>query len=140
MEASHLLDVDGLQGPIDALAARGYQVRVGSANRWVLDRCRIRWGRVLEVGPDDAVVLSRPLEWVGGALREGAARQERVVTRREGRALVADVAPGDWCSLHWDWVCARLDRRELASLRSWSAAQLALVNGLPHPAPAAVLS
>ena len=37
----------------------------------VLDRCRVRWGRVVSVSGPEAVVRSRPLEWDGRALLLG---------------------------------------------------------------------
>ena len=60
--------------------------------------------------------------------------------RRDGLGLAGSSQPGDWCSLHWDWVCERLDLRGLTALSRYTAAQLAVVNGTPFPAPAAVLS
>jgi len=106
----------------------------------VLDRCRIRWGQVVDVVGDRAVVRCRPLEWDGRVLREGAPRVEQVVTAVDGLGLAGPLVPGDWCSLHWDWVCERLDRRRLAALRSRSRRQLAVVNAVPFSAPASVLA
>ena len=73
-------------------------------------------------------------------LREGAPRLEQVVTAVDGLGVAGSVAPGDWCSLHWDWVCERLDHRRLVALRSRSAGQLAAINALPFSAPATVLA
>ena len=106
----------------------------------VLDRCRIRWGRVVDVVGDRALVRSRPLEWDGRALREGPARIEPAVVAVDGLGLAGPLLPGDWCSLHWDWVCERLAPRRLAALRYRSNRQLAAVNALRIPGPAVVLS
>jgi hypothetical protein len=106
----------------------------------VLDRCRVRWGRVLEVRGPRAVVASRPLCWDGRRLLLAAERPEEVLLRVDGLGLAGPVQVGDWCSLHWDWVCERLDRRQLSALVHRSAAQLAAVNRMPFPAPAAVLA
>ena len=54
--------------------------------------------------------------------------------------LAGAVEPGDWCSLHWDWVCERLTPRQLAGLRRHTLAQLDVVNGVAVPAPNAVLA
>jgi hypothetical protein len=105
----------------------------------VLDRCRVRWGQVVAVYADRAAVRSRPLVWDGRSLLLGPPREETAQVRLDGRALAGVLTPGDWCSLHWDWVCERLDRRGLAALRHYSARELALVNALPTPPPAAVL-
>ena len=106
----------------------------------VLDRCRVRWGRVVEVNGPRAVVASRPLCWDGRRLLLGAERHEDVVLRMDGLGLAGSVAVGDWCSLHWDWVCERLTQRQLRALCRYTASQLAVVNRTPFPAPAAVLA
>ncbi|HET9020820.1 MAG TPA: DUF6390 family protein [Ornithinibacter sp.] len=106
----------------------------------VLDRCRIRWGQVVDVVGGQAVVRSRPLRWDGHRLLLAEPVEEDVVVRRDGLGLVGELEPGDWCSLHWDWVCERLDLRGLTALSRYTAAQLSVANGTPFPAPAAVLS
>jgi hypothetical protein len=106
----------------------------------VLDRCRVRWGRVISVAGAEAVVLSRPLLWDGRSLYLGKPREERAVCGIDGLALAGTVHPGDWCSLHWEWVCERLTPRQLAALRHHTLAQLEVVNGVVVPAPNAVLA
>ncbi len=107
----------------------------------VLDRCRIRWGKV--VGTTDsgvARVLSRPLEWDGRRLTLAGPREEQAVTQLDGHGLAGTLKPGDWCALHWDWVCERLEPRQLLALRWHTQRQLDLVNAQAFPAPAAVLA
>lgn len=106
----------------------------------VLDRCRVRWGRVIACSAGRAVVRARPLVWDGRALTLGAPRIETAIAAEDGTGFVADLAPGDWVALHWDWVCERLSPGQLGALRRSTADQLALVNGASHPAPAAVLA
>jgi hypothetical protein len=96
----------------------------------VLDRCRIRWGRVLHVVGTEAIVATRPLTWDGVSLGLGRARPEAVHLGRDGTNLVW-VSPGDAVALHWDWVCERLDRDRLARLRADTSRQLAMVNRDP---------
>jgi hypothetical protein len=107
----------------------------------VLDRCRIRWGEVVAITGDGchARVMSRPLAWDGRRLRLAAAREELAVLRVRGLGLSGPLRPGEWCALHWDWVCDRLDRRQLHALRRYTLGQLAIVNGQQFPAPSAVL-
>jgi hypothetical protein len=105
----------------------------------VLDRCRVRWGEVVAVTGGMVTVRSRPLTWDGRSLRLGAPTLEQAVGARDGLALAGELRPGDRVALHWDWVCDRLTTRQLGALRHYTARQLAIVNGLAHPAPAAVL-
>jgi hypothetical protein len=103
----------------------------------VLDRCRIRWGRVLAVVDDTAAVESQPLEWDGRRLVLGAVRDEMAVTGEETMRLSRGLTPGDWCSLHWDWDwdwdwdCDRLKPAQVRSLRHYTQTQLAAVNDAP---------
>lgn len=89
----------------------------------VLDRCRIRWGKVVSVDGAAIEVLSRPLIWRAGGLALGEAGAE-VVQPAPGAAVEVD----DWVSLHWQWVCDRLTTRQLADLRGYSDRHLRLVN------------
>ena len=106
----------------------------------VLDHCRIRWGRVLGIDGDNALVSSQPLQWDGKRLHLGDPRPEHVVIAAAGRRLATDATPGDWCALHWNWVCDRLTRRQAQNLRYETQAALNVVNQMARPAPAVVLT
>ena len=94
----------------------------------VLDRCRIRWGKVAAVEGDSVVVLSRPLTWDGRRLALGPYRAETVTRGMGGTALAGDLEAGNAVALHWGWICSRLSRRQLANLRRNVEAQIAIAN------------
>jgi hypothetical protein len=94
----------------------------------VLDRCRIRWGRVLAVQGDQAVVESEPLTWDGDTLSLGPPRAETVVQSLDGVGMIGGVAPGDHVSLHWEWICDRLSDVQVGRLRRFTERHLAIVN------------
>ena len=104
----------------------------------VLNRCRIRWGRVESVIGDSVVVTSRPLVFDGSRLALGAEQPEVARCSIEGTGFVTDLIPGDVVSLHWDWVCDRLSPTGLGWLRYSTGRNLAAVNSLPEPGPAVV--
>lgn len=106
----------------------------------VLDQCRVRWGQVQATDGNIAEVRTRPLVWDGSALGYGPARLETVTLAKEGLGFVQRLRPGEWVSLHWNWICDRLSERQRLSLVRYSALSLAAVNRTSHPAPAAVLS
>jgi Family of unknown function (DUF6390) len=107
----------------------------------VLDRCRIRWGRVEALLGDRALVRARPLHWDGRHLTLAPAQLESVLVARDGYGLPGTVGVGDTVAMHWDWVCQRLARRQLACLRATTAMHLRLVNQqLATSPPRAVLS
>jgi hypothetical protein len=106
----------------------------------VLDRCRIRWGRVLAVHGDQVVVESSPLTFDGRALSLGPAARETVVRSVDGIGMVTDLVPGDVVSLHWEWVCDKLSEVQLAYLRRYTIRHLDIVNvGNLHAGPAKLL-
>lgn len=94
----------------------------------ILDRCRIRWGRVVSDEGARVVVRSRPLTWDGSRLGLGSARVETATRALDGLGFVHDLAPGEWVALHWDWVCDRLSRRQLANLQRLTRHQLTITN------------
>jgi hypothetical protein len=53
---------------------------------------------------------------------------ETAVRALDGVGLLPELAVGDWVSLHWEWVCDRLDRRQLAALRRYTGEHLTIVN------------
>jgi hypothetical protein len=76
----------------------------------VLDRCRISIGKVVEVDDRVAVVERRPLGWVDDRL--GAGKPVIEPFRLPDQSL----SIGDTVSLHWDFVCSRLERKQAAVL------------------------
>lgn len=106
----------------------------------ILDQCRIRWGQVVAINGDQATVRGRPLTWDGHRLALGEPRLEIATLSLGGLGFNEPLVPGDWVSLHWSWVCDRLDERQLRFLRDYSTRQLKMTNQeLAHPGPAMVL-
>ncbi|WP_062301092.1 DUF6390 family protein [Demequina subtropica] len=106
----------------------------------VLDRCRIRCGQVLSIEGDTALVESRHLSWDGRTLSLAPPTAETAHFRRGGRSLALTVKPGDFVTLHWDWICDWIGPMRLTRLRNATAHELAAVNACTYSAPAAVLS
>jgi hypothetical protein len=94
----------------------------------LMDSCRIRWGRVLEVAGERLVVDAVPLTLAEGKLELGAARPQSVRRWLDGTGFVSDVEVGDIVSLHWDWACEVLGPARLQALQQRTAHQLVLAN------------
>jgi hypothetical protein len=106
----------------------------------VLDRCRIRWGRVQAVQGDQVVVESSPLTWDGRRLDIGPAQTEIVVQSLDGVSMTEPLEVDDWVSLHWEWVCDRLTERQVGYLQAYTRRHLGIVNeGNLHSGPASLL-
>ena len=107
----------------------------------ILDRCRIRWGRVLEVAQAHVVVESQPLTWDGRRLELGPPEAESARFALDGLTLPRPLEPGAWVSLHWDWVCDQLTARQLRNLKRYTQHQLALTNErVAHSGPGVAMS
>jgi hypothetical protein len=104
----------------------------------ILDRCRIRWGHVVEVHGDYLSVKSRSLRFEGSRLNLGDEGLEVARRARSGIGFVEHLAPGDAVSLHWDWVCDRLSNASLSWLQRCTRMNLDAVNCLAQPGPAVV--
>ena len=102
----------------------------------VLEGCRIRWGTVVDVAGGSTLVRSRPLAWDGGHLALAAPRTELVTVSRDGYGFVGDLQPGDLVSMHWDWVCDRLDADAAWALHANTCRALDAANAFGVRAPA----
>ncbi|GIM94661.1 DUF6390 family protein [Paractinoplanes toevensis] len=84
----------------------------------VLDRCRIRTGKVVRAGAATATVTTRPLVWDGASLTAGPPREETA------SLLLGGLAPGDLVALHWDWVCDRITAEQATTIEALEKRQL----------------
>ena len=98
----------------------------------VIDRCRIRIGRITAIDGDEATVDTRPLRWDGATLRRGAVASETFAWAVEGTSHLDRPAAGDLVTLHWDWICERITAAQAQRLTRWTDRHLAIVN---HAAP-----
>lgn len=102
----------------------------------VLDSCRIRAGRVLEVGESHAVVETDTLEWDDRSLSLSPSRPERIERRTEDGYFAPGLEPGDLVAVHWNFACDQLTETEAAQLTSITNRQLEVTNArLAQPDP-----
>ena len=94
----------------------------------IVDRCRIRTGRVLEVMGEQALVESRPLVWDGERLLAVEAIEEVAAWSVGGSTLLDGLSAGDTVALHWDWVCDVLTEEQVRRVRTPSSSSDALVS------------
>ena len=134
---------DGWSGLADSIPAGGWPVhayhvflvypwigliRSGSVDPGltVVDRCRIRWGTVLEVIGASALVSTDRLAWDGHRVVAGERRIEEVSIHHERRRI----DPGMTVSMHWDWVCEPISEETRRHLEAAQSHHLALANRL----------
>lgn len=93
-----------------------------------LDNCRVSWARVVRLEGAAAVVERQPLRLVDGKLMLAPAQIERVTRQVGGQGFADDAQPGDWVTLHWGWVCERLDDRQRRALERYTLHHVRLAN------------
>lgn len=94
----------------------------------LMDSCRIRWGRVMEVTGESLVVKAVPLGLEDGKLALGEPKVQTVRRWLDGTGFVSDVEAGDVVSLHWDWACEVLSPSRLDALQRRTLHSLELAN------------
>jgi hypothetical protein len=95
----------------------------------LVDNCRISWGEVMRVGRRELEVRLRPVEFEGGRLAMAPPMVKRVQYNPEVKPF-ASVRTGDVVSVHWNYACDVLTKRQSKNIAKYTAADLALVNRL----------
>lgn len=90
----------------------------------VLDRCRIRWGRVEAVASDRIMLRFRPLAWDGRTLSLGREQIESVLPPEGGDHL----AEGDLVAAHWDYICSPISPRQQRYLARYQRQHMSIAN------------
>lgn len=88
-----------------------------------IDKCRISWGKIIGITSQNAVVECQPLEFdSNNKLKLGKKKAEKF--------YIADITlkNGDDVSLHWDYVCDKLNPRQKRNLIYWTNYHLNLTN------------
>ncbi len=97
----------------------------------VLDRCRIRWGRVVERANGTLLVRSQPLAWDGNRLHLGLERIESVEAPIDDGVM--PIEDGDLVAMHWNYICQRLSETEYRYLRRSHDHHLSIANDAGSP-------
>lgn len=93
----------------------------------VVERCLVRWGRVVSTPVGGWVRVEVPtITWDGRALDVGPTRTEQFRCEDDGHRL-ATVEVGDVVAVHWEWVCDRLTPPEADALVRTTRHNLAAV-------------
>ncbi|MDE1857547.1 MAG: hypothetical protein KGI26_00570 [Thaumarchaeota archaeon] len=94
----------------------------------LMDDCRISWGTVRRADREELVVLHQPLA-LGDGLSLGAPAEKKV--RYDPRVEPFDrVKAGDVVSIHWNYACDVLSRRQARNIERYTALDLTLANRL----------
>ncbi len=93
-----------------------------------VDSCRITPGQVEKTEGGGLVAKVRPLKAEAGRLKLGEPVSRRLAVDWTVSVWSGSIKPGDWISLHWNWVCDRLTPGQAASLQKWTDYNLRIAN------------
>jgi hypothetical protein len=130
--ALHVFNAFSTMGAVpDSFAnANGPDDKVGM----MMDKCRISWGKVLGVGEHGNLTVEyQPVLRNEGKLTLGQPVKATVVAEVDGRSFLRQIRPGDWISFHWGFACTTLTQLQVANLRKYTLADMALANKVPVP-------
>ena len=93
-----------------------------------MENCRIRWGRVKQIGAPHLVVGYQPMVMECGKLKLGEPRKKSVLSQVSGTGFITNCQVGDSVSFHWDWACEILSPRQVHNLERYTRYHLELAN------------
>jgi len=99
----------------------------------LMDKCRISWGRVVGLENGPLHVEYEPVLRRDGKLLLGDPVMTNVVAEVQSRSFVSDVKLDDWVSFHWGFACSTLTPLQVANLRKYTLADMAIANKVPPP-------
>ena len=104
------------------------QVAGAASSLAMMDQCRISWGKVIAVDGPRLLVERRPLEIREGRLALGDVVQVKATRQVDGKGFADRAQPGDWVSLHWNWVCEVIPATRLRNLEGMTMHHMRLAS------------
>lgn len=92
-----------------------------------IDQCRISWGKVVEIKSSRVKVEHEPI-LVKNKLQFGPPTRKTLKVVLGDFPRIANLQTGDWVSLHWDFLCDKLNPQQLINLKKWTSYHLELAN------------
>ncbi len=86
----------------------------------LLDNCRISWGEVIKKENDKIIVNRSPLIVEKNQIRLGSPEKTKQIFKIEEKGFLDGLEPGAIVSIHWEWVCDQINKRELNQLSYWT--------------------
>lgn len=93
-----------------------------------MDSCRVSWGKISAVRPNEFDVRSRPLELADQKLRLGRPVQKTIQRSIDDKTFIRTPKVGDWVSFHWSFACEILTDRQVRNLAHYTREAIALAN------------
>jgi len=93
-----------------------------------IDECRITWGKVKKIKKSTILVDYQPLIIKNDKITLGKEIEREVLTQFDNKSFVKDLKLGDIVTIHWGWVCEKINQRQLNNLKKYTLESLNIFN------------
>jgi len=93
-----------------------------------IDECRISWGKVKEIKKTKIVVDFQPLVIKDDKLQLGEPIDREAITYLDDKSFVRNLKIGDIVTIHWGFVCEKINNEQLKNLRKYTEESLRIFN------------
>jgi len=93
-----------------------------------MDSCRISWGKVISKSKNKIRVKTQKLVYKDGKLKFEDGVIKQVTWRMGDKSLVKNLKIGDLVTMHWGWVCEKVNKFQVKNLKYYTDWHLKLAN------------
>jgi len=93
-----------------------------------IDECRISWGKVKKIKKSTILVDYQPLIIKNDKITLGEVIERGVLTQFDNKSFVKDLKIGDMVTIHWGWVCEKINNQQLNNLKKYTLESLNIFN------------
>ncbi|HDQ22672.1 MAG TPA: hypothetical protein ENN28_01720 [Candidatus Uhrbacteria bacterium] len=93
-----------------------------------IDECRISWGKIKKIKKNSIIVEYKPLIIEADKLKLGGIIDREVLTQFDDKGFVKNLNIGDIVTIHWGWVCEKINQQQLANLKKYTLESLDIFN------------
>jgi hypothetical protein len=93
-----------------------------------IDECRISWGKVKKINKSTIIVDWQPLIFLNDQLIISDNQDREVMTHFNDHGFVQHLQIGDTVTIHWGWVCEKINNSQLNNLKKYTLESLKIFN------------
>jgi len=93
-----------------------------------INECRIAWGSVKKIKKSSIIVQYQPLIIEDDNLKLGEEIEREVITQFDDKGFLKDIKIGDKVTIHWGWVCEKINNEQLINLRKYTQESINIFN------------
>ncbi|MBD3359589.1 MAG: hypothetical protein GF365_02680 [Candidatus Buchananbacteria bacterium] len=93
-----------------------------------IDECRISWGKVKKIKKNSVIIEYQPLIIENDKLKFGEIIDREALTQIDDKGFVQDLQVNDIVTIHWGWICEKINQKQLINLKKYTLESLNIFN------------